>query len=108
MNLETKVTALIVGAALFLTAGISGIIYGRNQHIKNNLDSGAIICNAMDNLKPVIGVNLPEIRNKDLDNDGKYESALFYKDSQGKIIYQEITRNKDGILIFNEPKFYEH
>ncbi len=108
MQLEKKVKMIIGAAILTVVAGTNGIIYGRNHfHIGRNLEPNAILCNSCTNLRPIVGMNLPLFKNKDLDGNGKYESALFYKNSQGRTVYQEITKNEDDRLIISEPKFYE-
>jgi len=107
MGLETKVKMLIGVTVLTVVAGVNGFIYGRNHHISNNLEPEVITCTAIANLRGIMVKNLPLIRNKDLDENGKYESALFYKISDGRIVYQEITRNDVGSLVFSESKFYK-
>ena len=91
MGLATRLftTGLII-------KGITGLFgaYTCNNLIRENLGHDAILCNYIHNLTPLIkGVTLPIEQNRDLDGNGKCESALFYEDSTGKIVYQEIIKN---------------
>jgi hypothetical protein len=104
MELETKIRILMGVAAITFAVGPYSNNYFR---IGRNLEPNAILCHPFNNLRPPVGINLPIVRNMDLDRNGKYESALFYKDSQGKTVYQEIIKNEDDKLVFREPKFYK-
>ncbi len=104
MELETKVRILMGVAAITFAVGPYCNNYFR---IGRNLEPNAILCNSFNNLRPILNGNMPIVRNMDLDGNGKYESALFYKDSQGKTIYHEIIKNEEGKLVFRETKFYK-
>lgn len=93
-----------VGAYLISVAGAISFFPLRQSYIGSRLEKDAILCSTTDNILIINGINQPLLRNKDLDNDGKYESAVFYKQN-GKIIYQEVKR-KDGKLIFEEPRIF--
>jgi hypothetical protein len=79
----------------------------RNNFV-SRLEPDAIYCGYRNNVIgfPDWGINLPKLKNKDVDGNGRYESILLYKDSTGRKMYQEVTKTEQGGLRLGEPKDY--
>lgn len=114
MSLEKRISSKDIRRSMVFTAlallpaiGTWGFAFGKTQYIKNHLEKDAIVCSTMANVTFVRGVNLPLTRNKDIDNDGLYESVLFYKNADGRIMYQEISKNSNRTLVLSAPNFYK-
>lgn len=106
MKLEKKIGTFFAFLTIKCMIGLAGaFVY--NNFIDKNLERDAILCNPVSNALPLsLTTYIFSIKqNKDLNNNGKYESALFYR-SDNEIIYQKIIKTgKDEVL--EEPKNYE-
>lgn len=99
---EVSIAGLIIGA---VAAAAFGFNKWYNSHVENRLEPYAINCGYKNNLIgfPDWKVNLPKMKNADIDEDGKLESIILYVNN-GKKIYQEIRKTENGDLVLSESK----
>jgi hypothetical protein len=103
MDLKEKLYVGALSCSLILLAG--GV--GNGVYKSTNLEKDAVKCSWVNNGRMIVKSALPFIKNIDLDNDGKYESAYFFKNAHGDISYKLITIGPNGDHIFGESHFYK-
>jgi len=92
----------LISGSIVATVGFDKWYY---NHIESKLEPYAINCGNRSNLAggTTWKMNLPWLKNVDLDGNGKLESIILYVNN-GKKIYQEIRKTENGGLVLNEPK----
>ncbi len=95
------ITGGLVAGFIATVAFVTFNHYGRTM----NLEPNAVP--SMNNNQVVIKTSKPFIKNYDLDNNGKYESYLFFKKNNA-IHYQEIQKDSlENIVLVGDVKKWE-
>jgi len=103
MDLGEKLYLGMISCVLITATG--SVVDGLYK--SNHLEKNAVKCSWVNNEQMIVKNALPFTKNVDLDNNGKYESAYFFKDAHGDISYKLVTIGPNGDQVFGESHFYK-